>query len=107
MELPWCLSGCDLYQESGLVDADLSAILDPLSCNQVMLIRRSFKGCALLPSLLFQFHLTDGITEPGGFPGISLVKNPSASAGDTGLIPGSRRSPGVGNDNPLHSSVLA
>ena len=94
---------CDLYQGSGLVDADLSAILDPLSCNQVMLIRRSFKGCALLPSLLFQFHLTDGITEPGS----SVVKNPSASAGDTGSIPGSRRSPGVGNDNPLHSSVLA
>ena len=31
------------------------------------------------------------------------VKNPSVDAGDTrdmGLIPGSRRSPGVSNDNP-------
>ena len=35
-----------------------------------------------------------------GFPGGSTVKNPPASAGDTGdadLIPGSGRSPGEGN----------
>ena len=36
-----------------------------------------------------------------GFPGGSVVKNPPASAGDTGVIPGSGRSPGEGNDNPL------
>ena len=36
-----------------------------------------------------------------GFPGGSVVKNPPASAEDTGLIPGSGRSPGEGNDNPL------
>ena len=35
------------------------------------------------------------------FPGGSVVKNPSTSAGDSGLIPGSGRSPGVGNGNPL------
>ena len=37
-----------------------------------------------------------------------MVKNPPANAGDagdTGLIRGSRRSPGVGNVN--HSSILA
>ena len=28
-------------------------------------------------------------------------KNPAANAGDTGLIPGLRRSPGQGNGNPL------
>ena len=32
-----------------------------------------------------------------GFPGGSVVKNPSANAGDTGSIPGSGISPGVGN----------
>ena len=32
------------------------------------------------------------------------VKNPPASAGDVGLVPGLRRSPGVGNGN--HSSIL-
>ena len=35
-----------------------------------------------------------------GFPGGSVVKNP-VNAGDLGLIPGSGRSPGEGNDNPL------
>ena len=34
------------------------------------------------------------------------VKNPSASAGDPGSIPGSGRSPGEGNDNPLQYSCL-
>ena len=39
-----------------------------------------------------------------GFPGGSVVKNPPASAGNTGdmsSIPGSGRSPGAGDDNPL------
>ena len=38
------------------------------------------------------------------FPGGSVIKNPPANAGDTGLIPGSGTSPGVGNGNPLHYS---
>ena len=44
-----------------------------------------------------------------GFPGDSVVKNPSANAGDVGdlaLIPGSGRSPGRGNGNPLQCSCL-
>jgi len=32
--------------------------------------------------------------------------NPLASAGDPGSIPGSRRSPGGGNGNPLYHSCL-
>ena len=42
-----------------------------------------------------------------GFPGDA--KNPPANARgirDTGLIPGLRRSPGEGNDNPLKYSCL-
>ena len=35
-----------------------------------------------------------------------VVKNPPTNAGDTGLIPGSGRSPGGGNDNPLQDSWL-
>jgi len=31
-----------------------------------------------------------------------VVKNLPANARDVGLIPGSRRSPGGGNGNPLH-----
>ena len=34
-----------------------------------------------------------------------MVKNPPANAGDVGLIPGSRRSPGEANGT--HSSILA
>ena len=44
-----------------------------------------------------------------GFPGGSVVKNMPANTGDTGdmgQIPGSRRSPGEGNGNPLQYSCL-
>ena len=40
-----------------------------------------------------------------GFPGSSAGKE-SCNAGDPGLIPGSRRSPGEGNGNPLQYSCL-
>jgi len=36
-----------------------------------------------------------------GFSGGSLVKNPTANAGNVGAIPGLGRSPGEGNGNPL------
>ena len=41
-----------------------------------------------------------------GFPSGSVVKNPPTNAGDMGLIPGSRRSPGEGNGNPFQYSCL-
>ena len=44
-----------------------------------------------------------------GFPGGSVVKTLPANAGDPGgksLIPGSGRSPRVGNGNPLQYSCL-
>ena len=44
-----------------------------------------------------------------GFPSGSAVKNSSAYAGDVGdlgSIPGSGRSPRVGNGNPLQDSCL-
>ena len=44
-----------------------------------------------------------------GFPSGTVVKNLPANAGDTGdmaLTPGSVRSPGEGNDNPLQYSCL-
>ena len=39
-----------------------------------------------------------------GFPGSLAVKNLLANALDVGLIPGSGRSPGEGNGNPLQDS---
>ena len=41
-----------------------------------------------------------------GFPGGTVVKNPSANAEDWDSIPGSGRSPGGGNGNPLQYSCL-
>ena len=41
-----------------------------------------------------------------GFLGGSGVKNLPANAGDVGSIPGSGRSPGGGNGNPLQYSCL-
>ena len=35
-----------------------------------------------------------------------MVKNPPVSAGDSGLIPGSGKSPGGGHGNPLQCSCL-
>ena len=52
----------------------------------------SFKG---------QLYLSQGtILLPGGSDG----KESSCNAGDPGLIPGSGRSPGKGNGDPLHYS---
>ena len=39
-----------------------------------------------------------------GFPCSLVSKKSACNAGDLGSIPGSRRSPGVGNGNPLQYS---
>ena len=41
-----------------------------------------------------------------GFPGGSEVKVSACNVGDLGSIPGSGRSPGEGNGNPLQDSCL-
>ena len=47
-----------------------------------------------------------GLYKTQDFPGDSVAKNPPASAGDMGSTPGSGRSPGEGNGNPLQHSCL-
>ena len=49
------------------------------------------------------YHYTPNM---GKVPSGSVVKKPPVSAGDTGLIPGSGRSPGGRNSNPLKYSCL-
>ena len=39
-----------------------------------------------------------------GFPGGSVIKNPSPNAGDVSSIPGLGGSPGDGNTTPFQSS---
>ena len=51
----------------------------------------------------FHFFL---YTSRRGFPGGSVVKNLPANVADVGLIPGSGKSPGEGNGNPLQYSGL-
>ena len=80
-------------------------------------------GCRcllLIPSLPFPFELVLVFMFPPprcelrslsylGFPGAPVVKNLPANAGDvrdTGLIPGSGRSPRGGHGNPLQYSCL-
>ena len=62
----------------------------------------------LLPRLLF---LTSGWDCPSSAAsqGTLVVKNPPTNAGDirdVGSIPGSGRSPGIGNGNPLQNCCL-
>ena len=57
-----------------------------------------------------KLHRMEGLNNSNnlqiGFPGDSVVKNLPANAGDVDLIPGSGRSPGVGNNNPFLYSCL-
>ena len=46
------------------------------------------------------------VTGSKGFPGGSAGKESACNAGDMGFIPGSGRSPGGGNSNPLQYSCL-
>ena len=58
---------------------------------------------------LTEVHLIKAMVFPVvvmGFPGGSDGKESSCNAGDPGSIPGSGRSPGEGNGNPLQYSYL-
>ena len=60
--------------------------------------------------IIIDWRLSDTFLESNtnnmGFPGGSEVKASASNAGDPGLIPGSGRSPGEGNGNPLQYSCL-
>ena len=51
-------------------------------------------------------NFATGINGLSGFLGGSVVRNLPANARDAGLIPGSGRSPGGGNGNPVQYSCL-
>ena len=48
----------------------------------------------------------DSVYRYVGFPGGAAVKNLPANVGDAGSLPGSGKSPGGGNGNPLQYSCL-
>ena len=51
-------------------------------------------------------HLKEATGGERGCPGGSVIKEPTSQAGSVGLIPGSGRSPGEENGNPLRYSCL-
>ena len=61
------------------------------------------KGCSQVSPELTHSHQHPS---PCAFPRWLMVKNLPANAGDAGLIPGSGRSSGGGNGNPLQYSCL-
>ena len=63
-------------------------------------------GVAQRRTRLKQLSSSSSISNYPGFPGGSVVKNLPANEGDVGSIPGSERSPGEGNGNPLQDSCL-
>ena len=56
-----------------------------------------------LAVLIFKTWSVDILSPLRGFPGGSDGKASACNAGDPGSIPGSGRSPGEGNGNPLHT----
>ena len=73
--------------------------------NSVSLCPASF--CSLRPNLLLLQVFLDFLTFAfQGFPGGSQDKASASNVGDLGSIPGSGRSPGEGNGNPLQYSRL-
>ena len=69
-----------------------------------------FVSCLHMPNLphsLTHFsHSALSFVQSRGFPGGSEVKASASRAGDPGSNPGSGRSPGEGNGNPLQYSCL-
>ena len=58
-----------------------------------------FSPCSVL-------HLEPGLLALWASVVVPVVKNPLANAGEAGSIPGSRRTPGEGNGNPIQYSCL-
>ena len=80
-----------LYQKC-ILDPPATCILSSVAC---------VSNLTMLTPVAAVFFFLNWASQVG-----SVVKNLPANAGDTGLIPGSRRSPGEGNGNPLQYTCL-
>ena len=93
-----------------LVAQSCSTLCDSMDCN---LPSSSIHGILTVRHDLaasFRFNrqqlISSWIFIQQGFPGCSVVKNLPANPGDVSLIPGSGRSPGEDNVNPVQYSCL-
>ena len=114
----WCSSSQNQEKSENLkqprgVQENMKTKCNP-ECNLGTEIRHQVKNeeihiqCGLQIIIICQYRLInfDKCATLMGFPSGSVVKNLPANAGDTNLIPGSGRSSGGGNDNPLQYSCL-
>ena len=69
-------------------------------------VHRIFRAVKLLEILYIYIYISANIHLSRCFPGGSVVKNPSANAGDVGSVSGLGRPPEEGNGNPLQYSCL-
>ena len=67
----------------------------------MFLVHEADKGLSSFQKGLHIFQKERTYSQLWGFQGDSVVKNLPAIAGDAGSIPGSGRSPGEGNNNPV------
>ena len=76
--------------------------------SQLLLVCKAFDGWSCVPSLLFTWGqiMVEVMKIMKVFPGGSEGKVSAYNAGGPGSIPGSGRSPGEGNGNPLQFSCL-
>ena len=74
----------------------------PQEINVIIHIQYNFNGAMDRETQQIYFSHFNHNTLLGG----SVVKNPLANAGDSSSIPGSGRSPGEGNGNPIQDSCL-
>ena len=65
----------------------------------------AWSGCHQSQRILLEKQMLRPLSQSCGLPRLPC-KESACSAGDPGLIPGSGRSPGGGNSNPLQSSCL-
>ena len=81
-------------------------MVEPTSLMSPTLASRCFTTSATLEAQnVTQFDFRQ-LKNNHGAPDGAIVKNLPANTADTSLIPGSRRSPGGGNGNPLQYSCL-
>ena len=101
---------CVSYQRDNVRSERASSILPKIYplysvtlAKRYRLLKEERQGCRVVRTYFINIFKE---LKDVGFPGGLAVKNLPDNAGDTGLIPGSGRSPREGKGNPLQYSCL-
>ena len=106
---PWGCKGLDMTEHTlGLENIwrSLGFVWSGLVCIIGSPEAPSLQSSMFLFLLLFIIHFMAQTPLAKGFPCSSVGKKSACNAGDLSSIPGSQRSPGGGNGNPLQFSCL-